>query len=78
MLKGNINHLARMLQRDTNLRLIAISQEPKIDNVFDFLKAGARGFVVVPFSTQAIEQSLARVRRFSGLCIVRVLLSVYM
>lgn len=40
--------------------LIAISETPKVDDVFGLLKAGARGFLVPPFNTDTVESVFVR------------------
>jgi len=40
--------------------LIAVSAEPRIDDIFGLLRAGARGFVVHPFTIESLEDVLNR------------------
>ncbi len=48
------------LELDPKSVLIAISNEPRIDDVFGLLRAGARGFVVSPFTIDALEMVIVR------------------
>ncbi len=45
---------------DPNTVMIAISNQPKIDDIFSLLRAGARGFIVPPFSLDAFESTIMR------------------
>ena len=45
--------------------LIAMSGEPRIDDVFGMLRAGARGFVVMPFTINIVEDVI--LKAFEGL-----------
>lgn len=45
--------------------LIAMSSEPRIDDVFGMLRAGARGFVVMPFTIKIVEDVI--IKAFEGL-----------
>ena len=40
--------------------MIAISESPRVDDVFGLLRAGARGFLVPPFTTDTIESVILR------------------
>ncbi|HMO16876.1 MAG TPA: hypothetical protein PKA63_01270 [Oligoflexia bacterium] len=44
-----------MLEMDEKQILIAVSEQPKIDDVFGLLKIGSRGFIVPPFTTEMLE-----------------------
>ena len=39
--------------------ILALSTNPSVDNVFDLLKAGARGFVVTPFTVNSFEVAMS-------------------
>lgn len=43
---------------DNRCVLVALSLEPKIDDVFSLLSAGARGFVVIPFTTDVLDEAI--------------------
>lgn len=43
---------------DDEALLIAVSRNPKIDDVFNLLRSGARGFIVHPFTTEYVEEAL--------------------
>lgn len=45
---------------DPSQLLIALSSSPRIDDVFGLLRAGARGFVVPPFTIGALEDVMKR------------------
>lgn len=45
----------QMLELDEKCALIAISEQPKIDDVFGLLRLGAKGFVVPPFTIEVLE-----------------------
>lgn len=36
--------------------LVAVSSDPKIDDVFNLLRCGARGFIAMPFSPESVEK----------------------
>lgn len=44
------------LELESNAVLIAISEEPRIDDVFGLLRNGARSFLVPPLNLETIEQ----------------------
>lgn len=56
----SVDFVKQMLEMDSNTILIPISEQPRIDDVFSLLRAGARGFVVPPFTTEMIEMVLER------------------
>jgi DNA-binding response OmpR family regulator len=41
---------------DSNSTLIAISAEPRVDDVFGLLRNGARGFLALPFTVDTVEE----------------------
>jgi PleD family two-component response regulator len=43
---------------DQNCTMIAISEEPKVDDVFGLLRAGAKHFLVTPFAVDSLEDVL--------------------
>lgn len=47
-----------VIQWDQRAILIPISAQPKIDNVFGLLAAGARGYIVLPFTSLSLEAAL--------------------
>lgn len=49
---------ARRLDEDSTL--IALSGAPRIDDVFELLKVGARSFLVTPFTTETLEEVIGR------------------
>lgn len=55
-----IDFVKQALELDPNSILIAVSSEPRIDDVFGLLRAGARGFVVIPFTIEGMENVLMR------------------
>ncbi len=50
--------LAKCLELDPNLVLIPASFEPNVDDVFDMLIMGARGFLVKPFTVETCDASI--------------------
>ena len=53
-----IEFVQHALAWDERCVLIALSAEPKIDDVFGLLGAGARGFVVLPFTVDILDDSI--------------------
>lgn len=45
---------------DEESTLIALSAAPRIDDVFELLKVGARSFLVTPFTTVTLEEVVSR------------------
>jgi DNA-binding NtrC family response regulator len=54
--------IQKMTEQHPESGLIAIASSMDVDGVFTLLQAGARSFLVVPFTFEAIEQSL----RYAG------------
>jgi DNA-binding NarL/FixJ family response regulator len=50
--------VSQMMEMDSNCALVAISDQPRIDDVFGLLRLGAKGFIVPPFTIQTIETVL--------------------
>lgn len=50
--------LHKVLEMDKNIVAIPASYDPNIDDVFDLLIMGARGYLVKPFTTDSLEQSI--------------------
>lgn len=50
--------VSQMLTLDENSIMIAISDQPRIDDVFGLLRIGARGFIIPPFTTDMLESVL--------------------
>ncbi len=46
----------KIIEGDEECTLIAVSGEPRVDDVFGQLSAGSRGFLVVPFTVDSIEE----------------------
>ncbi len=51
--------LAKLLRLDPAIVALPASRDPKTDEVFDLLAAGARGYLVKPFTAESFEQSIA-------------------
>lgn len=51
--------LARILEMDSSVIAIPSSNDPNIDEVFDLLVMGARGYLVKPFTVETVEIGLA-------------------
>ena len=49
----------KVLKFEEKVTMIAISEEPRIDDVFSLLRAGARSFLVPPFTTDMVEEVLS-------------------
>jgi len=45
---------------DPKVTLLIITSQPQIDDVFCYIKEGARGFLITPFTTHSLEESLYR------------------
>ncbi|MCS6961700.1 MAG: response regulator [Deltaproteobacteria bacterium] len=50
--------VAELLELDPKLTLIATSVNPKLDDVFELLTKGTRGYLVKPFTPDGVEQAL--------------------
>lgn len=48
----------KSLELDSSSILIALSGQPKVDDVFSLLRVGARGFLVTPFVVDKVEEVL--------------------
>lgn len=55
-----IDFVKQILNLDSKSLLIAISEQPRIDDVFGLLRGGARGFLVPPFTTEMLENIMAQ------------------
>ena len=42
--------------------MIALSAQPRVDDVFSLLRSGARGFLVIPFTVDAMEDIITRAK----------------
>ncbi|MCB0321769.1 MAG: response regulator, partial [Bdellovibrionales bacterium] len=50
--------LHRVFEMDEELIVIATSYEPTVDDVFDLLICGCRGYLMKPFTTQSLDDAL--------------------
>ncbi|MCB0352184.1 MAG: response regulator [Bdellovibrionales bacterium] len=50
--------MRRVFELDSGIVALASSYEPTVDDVFDLLINGARGYIVKPFNTEGLDQSL--------------------
>ncbi len=50
--------IAKLLEIENDVVAIAASGQPEIDNVFDMMIHGARGFLVKPFTFEGVENSI--------------------
>jgi DNA-binding NarL/FixJ family response regulator len=50
--------LSKALNLDPNLICIASSFEPTVDDVFDLLIGGAKGYVVKPFNSDSLDEAI--------------------
>ncbi|MCB0328769.1 MAG: response regulator [Bdellovibrionales bacterium] len=55
---GPKEFLQRAFELDPTMTAIASSYEPTIDDVFDLLISGARGYLVKPFTTESLDEAL--------------------
>jgi HEAT repeat protein/DNA-binding NarL/FixJ family response regulator len=55
------------LQRCPGSLLLALSHEPRIDDVFGLLRCGTHGFIVLPLSGDSLEREIIRARSGSPL-----------
>jgi len=55
-----IDFVKQTLEMDPNSIMIPISGEPQVDDVFGLLKAGARGFLALPFTVDILEEVVMR------------------
>lgn len=53
-----LEFVEQIIDYESEAIMIAISEEPRIDDVFGLLRAGARGFLVPPFNTETLEEVL--------------------
>lgn len=54
----SIEFVKQVMELEKEAIMIAVSEEPKIDDVFSLLRAGARSFLVPPLSADTIENIL--------------------
>jgi DNA-binding NarL/FixJ family response regulator len=52
--------VTQIIEHEDSAIMIAISDEPRIDDVFGLLRAGARGFLVPPFTTDMLEEVMTQ------------------
>ncbi len=52
----SIEFVQQVIEMDKSATMIAVSEEPRIDDVFGLLRAGARAFLVPPLTVDMIEQ----------------------
>lgn len=50
--------LAKLLEEEKGVVAIPCSYEPKVDDVFEMIIMGARGFLVKPFTTDSVDQAI--------------------
>lgn len=50
--------LGRALEYDARMIVLPTSYEPSVDDVFDLLIAGARGFLVKPFTSGTVDEAI--------------------
>jgi DNA-binding NarL/FixJ family response regulator len=55
-----IEFVSKMMEIEKEAIMIAVSEEPKIDDVFGLLRAGARAFLVPPLTLDMIEQMIVQ------------------
>ena len=57
---SSMDFVVNAVRLEPEIVLIAASGQPQIDDVFGLLKAGARGYLSLPFSTQCVEDIIDR------------------
>lgn len=55
-----LDFVKQCAELDASQLLIAVSGQPRIDDVFGLLRAGARGFIVPPFTVDSLEAVMLR------------------
>ncbi len=55
-----VDFVKQVLTMDENTTMIALSGEPRVDDVFGLLRNGARGFLALPFTVDSLEEVLGR------------------
>ncbi|MCB0323437.1 MAG: hypothetical protein KDD69_07675 [Bdellovibrionales bacterium] len=55
-----LEFVEQLIDYENDAIMIAISEEPRIDDVFGLLRAGARGFLVPPFTTEMLESVMTQ------------------
>ncbi len=55
-----LEYVSKTLEMEQNVIMIAISDQPKIDDVFALLRTGARSFLVPPFNLDSLEAILVQ------------------
>lgn len=50
--------LQKLFEMDPNIIAIALSSEPSVDDVFDLLIIGARGYIVKPYNADALDSAI--------------------
>lgn len=55
-----LEFVTKVMSTEANCIMIALSEQPKIDDVFSLLRSGARSFLVPPFTLDSIEAILAQ------------------
>ncbi len=56
----SVEFVKAVIEMDANSVMIAVSEEPRIDDVFGLLRAGARAFLVPPLTVDMIEQMMVQ------------------
>ncbi len=55
-----LDFVTQAIGLDDSSFLIALSGEPRVDDVFGLLRAGARGFLALPFNVDTLEEIVMR------------------
>lgn len=55
-----VEFAAQAFDLDSDVILLPISKNPRVDDVFSMLRVGARGFVVEPYTMGSVEIALSR------------------
>ena len=57
-----LEFVEQVLQMDENTTIIPVSGEPRVDDIFGLLRAGARGYLALPFTVDTMEEVLTRAK----------------
>jgi ActR/RegA family two-component response regulator len=55
-----LEFVSQIMAIENSAIMVAISEQPRIDDVFSLLRAGARHFIVPPFNTETVEEVFTR------------------
>ena len=59
--------IAKSKEANNSCNLIVVAEEIQVNDVFDLLRVGATGFIVPPFTFDAVEKSISYAERVAGI-----------